>query len=49
MTFCLGKDTSGNQHERIYKNVNAALAGQVSPDEALETADSEINKALATF
>jgi multiple sugar transport system substrate-binding protein len=35
--------------QAIYKNVNAALAGQVSPEQALATADSEINKALATF
>jgi multiple sugar transport system substrate-binding protein len=33
----------------IYKNVNAALSGEMEPQAALEKADSEINKALATF
>jgi multiple sugar transport system substrate-binding protein len=33
----------------IYKNVNAALAGEISPQEALDLADSQINDALATF
>jgi multiple sugar transport system substrate-binding protein len=33
----------------IYKNVNAALAGEMSPEEALKRADSEINQALQTF
>jgi multiple sugar transport system substrate-binding protein len=33
----------------IYKNVNAALSGQVSPEDALKKADEQINEALATF
>ena len=33
----------------IYKNVNAALSGEMDPQAALEKADSDINKALATF
>jgi multiple sugar transport system substrate-binding protein len=35
--------------QAIYKNVNQALAGRVSAQDALKTADSQINKALATF
>lgn len=35
--------------QAIYKNVNQALAGQVEPQAALETANDEIDKALATF
>jgi multiple sugar transport system substrate-binding protein len=35
--------------EAIYKNVNAALSGEVSPDEALKTAQSQMEQALATF
>jgi multiple sugar transport system substrate-binding protein len=35
--------------EAIYNNVNAALSGKVSPEDALKTADGQINKALATF
>jgi len=35
--------------EAIYKNVNAALSGGTSPQDALKQADSDINKALATF
>jgi multiple sugar transport system substrate-binding protein len=35
--------------EAIFKNVNAALSGSVSPQDALKQADSDINKALATF
>jgi multiple sugar transport system substrate-binding protein len=35
--------------QAIYKNVNAALSGQVSPADAMKTADEQINKALATF
>jgi multiple sugar transport system substrate-binding protein len=35
--------------EAIYKNVNAALSGSVSAQDALKTADGQINKALATF
>ena len=33
----------------IYKNVNQALSGAMSPEEALKKADGEITKALATF
>lgn len=33
----------------IYKNVNAALSGSISPQDALKAADDEIGKALATF
>jgi multiple sugar transport system substrate-binding protein len=35
--------------QAIYKNVNSALAGRVSPSAALKQADSQINKALSTF
>jgi multiple sugar transport system substrate-binding protein len=35
--------------QAIYQNVNKALAGQMSPTDALKTADASINKALATF
>jgi multiple sugar transport system substrate-binding protein len=35
--------------QAIYKNVNAALSGQTSPQEALKKADSQITSALATF
>ena len=35
--------------QAIYKNVNAALSGQSSPEEALKTGQSEMEKALATF
>jgi multiple sugar transport system substrate-binding protein len=35
--------------EAIYKNVNAALSGSASPQDALKKADSQINNALATF
>ena len=35
--------------QAIYKNVNQALSGQVSPEEALKTAQSEIEQALQTF
>jgi multiple sugar transport system substrate-binding protein len=35
--------------QAIYKNVNDALAGRVSPADALKKADSQINSALATF
>jgi trehalose/maltose transport system substrate-binding protein len=35
--------------QAIYKNVNQALSGQTSPQEALKKADSQINSALATF
>jgi multiple sugar transport system substrate-binding protein len=35
--------------QAIYKNVNEALAGRVSPEEALETAQNEMQSALETF
>jgi multiple sugar transport system substrate-binding protein len=35
--------------QAIYKNVNAALSGQTSPQDALKKADDQINSALATF
>jgi multiple sugar transport system substrate-binding protein len=35
--------------QAIYKNVNDALAGRASPQDALKKADSAINSALATF
>jgi multiple sugar transport system substrate-binding protein len=35
--------------EAIYNNVNAALSGKVSPQQALKTANDQITKALATF
>ena len=35
--------------EAIFKNVNAALSGSTSPQDALKAADDQINKALATF
>jgi multiple sugar transport system substrate-binding protein len=35
--------------QAIYKNVNEALAGNASPEEALKKAQSEMDKALATF
>ena len=35
--------------EAIYKNVNAALSGEVSPEEALKTGQSQMEQALATF
>jgi multiple sugar transport system substrate-binding protein len=35
--------------QAIFKNVNAALSGQMSPEDALAKADAEINEALATF
>jgi multiple sugar transport system substrate-binding protein len=35
--------------QAIYKNVNAALSGQTSPEDALKTGQSEMEKALATF
>ena len=35
--------------QAIYKNVNQALSGQMSPQDALKAADSQINKALQTF
>jgi multiple sugar transport system substrate-binding protein len=35
--------------QAIYDNVNAALGGQMSPEDALRQADEEINQALASF
>jgi len=35
--------------EAIYNNVNKALSGQQSPQDALKNANSQINKALQTF
>jgi multiple sugar transport system substrate-binding protein len=35
--------------QAIYKNVNAALAGQISPDEAVANMDAHIQDALETF
>jgi multiple sugar transport system substrate-binding protein len=35
--------------QAIYKNVNLALSGQTEPKAALEKAQADIEKALATF
>lgn len=35
--------------QAIYENVNAALAGQVSPQEALQNAERDMQQALETF
>jgi multiple sugar transport system substrate-binding protein len=35
--------------QAIYKNVNQALSGQTSPEEALKQGNAEIDEALATF
>ena len=35
--------------QAIYKNVNAALSGKLSPQDALKHAQSDVNKALQTF
>ena len=35
--------------EAIYKNVNAALSGSMSAEEAVKAADTQITQALATF
>jgi multiple sugar transport system substrate-binding protein len=35
--------------QAIYKNVNAALSGQSTPQDALKKADAQINSALSTF
>jgi multiple sugar transport system substrate-binding protein len=35
--------------EAIFKNVNAALSGSMSPQDALKKADSDITRALSTF
>jgi multiple sugar transport system substrate-binding protein len=35
--------------QAIYKNVNEALAGRASPEDALKTAQTEMQSALETF
>ena len=35
--------------QAIYENVNAALAGQATPEEALKKAQSDMQAALETF
>jgi multiple sugar transport system substrate-binding protein len=35
--------------QAIYKNVNSALSGQTSPEDAMKNAQSQIQKALQTF
>ena len=35
--------------QAIYKNVNQALTGQKSPEDAMKQAQSDIEKALSTF
>ena len=35
--------------QAIYKNVNQALSGQQSPEDALKNAQSEMEQALKTF
>jgi multiple sugar transport system substrate-binding protein len=35
--------------QAIYENVNEALAGRASPEDALKTAQSEMEAALETF
>ena len=35
--------------QAIYENVNAALSGHVSPQDALKKANDQINSALSTF
>ena len=35
--------------QAIYKNVNQALSGQKSPEDAMKDAQADIEKALATF
>jgi len=35
--------------QAIYRNVNAALAERASPTEAMKRAQSDIERALATF
>jgi len=35
--------------QAIYKNVNQALSGAMSPDEALKNAQTELEQALKTF
>ena len=35
--------------QAIYENVNQALAGEVSPEDALQQGNEQIDEALATF
>jgi multiple sugar transport system substrate-binding protein len=35
--------------QAIYENVNAALSGKMSPEEAMQKAKTDMDKALATF
>ena len=35
--------------QAIYKNVNQAISGQMSPEDAMKQAQSDIEKALETF
>ena len=35
--------------QAIYKNVNEALAGRVSPEDALKNAQTQMQAALETF
>ena len=35
--------------QAIYKNVNEALAGRVSPEDALKSAQTQMQQALETF
>ena len=35
--------------EAVFKNVNAALSGQKSPEDALKDGQAQIEKALAAF
>jgi multiple sugar transport system substrate-binding protein len=35
--------------QAIYKNVNAALSGSMSPQDALKKAQDDMNRALQTF
>jgi multiple sugar transport system substrate-binding protein len=35
--------------QAIYENVNQALSGEISPEEAVKRADEQIDEALATF
>jgi multiple sugar transport system substrate-binding protein len=35
--------------QAIYKNVNAALAGETTPQDAMKQAQADIEKALQTF
>ena len=44
-----GGDLKGLLDRIDYKNVNKALAGNVSPEEALKKAQTDMDKALETF